>query len=52
MALAGAGLGVGLRLTTPIDAPDPALLARLERWKTLAPELVRGHHLQGPKRPE
>jgi hypothetical protein len=52
LALLGAAAGLGLRLLKPVAPPDPALLARLETWKALAPELQKSHHLQAPRRPD
>jgi hypothetical protein len=48
MAVLGAAGGAALRLAKPVDPPDSAFLARLDRWKALAAELDRAHHLQGP----
>lgn len=36
LAAAGAAAGLGLRFAVPVKSPDAALLARVERWKTLA----------------
>jgi hypothetical protein len=47
--LSAAGLGLALLALKPADLPDPALLARLEQWKALAPEVARSHRLHRRK---
>ena len=46
LAAAATGLGLALRIARPVEAPDPAFLARIEAWKALAHELERGHHME------
>lgn len=46
LAALGAAAGLALRLAVPVEPPDPAFLARVEEWKTLAPELERRHRMQ------
>lgn len=41
LAALGAAAGLALRLAVPVEPPEPTFLARVEQWRTLAPELER-----------